>query len=187
MKKKLLIILGLMPIMNFVLGQEIPIDIIERVNNVNYIFEGEIISSEPYYSNNGTYIRTSNTVNITKRLKGDIECGSIEIITNGGTLNSTTLEISHSLELAVGSRGIFLCNDTQRPISTIDFYPETNPEVLEATYENQSFIRYWWDGQGVNAADLWNNYDSLALLSCPEIGLHQNLKKWTKKANKFQY
>jgi len=24
-------------------------------------------------------------------------------------------------------------------------------------------------------------------LSCPEIGLHQNLKKWTKKANKFQY
>jgi hypothetical protein len=23
-------------------------------------------------------------------------------------------------------------------------------------------------------------------MSCPEIGLHQNLKKWTKKVNQFQ-
>ena len=30
-------------------------------------------------------------------------------------------------------------------------------------YENQSFIRYWWDGHKINAADIWQNFDSLAL------------------------
>ncbi len=143
------------------IAQEIPLDIVERVNAVDYIFEGEVISSEPYYTNNNQYIHTSNTVNITKRLKGAIQCGTIEVITVGGTVNSTTLEVSHSLELEVGSKGIFLMDDSNREVSTIDFYPETNPQVLEGTYENQSFIRYWWNGQGINASDLWNNYDSL--------------------------
>jgi hypothetical protein len=145
-------------------SQEIPISIIDRANTVNFIFEGVVINSEPYYNNNGSYIYTSNTVEITRILKGDIECGTIEIITEGGHIQDTEHEISHSLTITEGSRGIFLCTETDRPLSTIDFYPETNLQKIEATFEDQSFIRYWWDGEGINAADVWANYDSLALV-----------------------
>lgn len=145
-------------------SQEIPINIVERINEVNYIFEGQVINSEAYYNAEGTYIYTSNTVEISKLLKGDIDCGTIEIITEGGQVGDNDLEISHSLELIEGSIGIFLCTETDRPTSIVDFYLKSNPETLEAEFENQSFIRYWWDGEGINAADLWQNYDSLALV-----------------------
>ncbi len=146
------------------LGQEIPISIVDRLNSVNFIFEGTVINSEAYFAHNGGYIYTSNTVEITRILKGDIECGTIEIITNGGLVGIVKQEGSHSLQLMEESTGIFLCTDTDAPTSIIDYYPETNLEKLEATFENQSFIRYWWDGQGINASDIWMNYDSLAAL-----------------------
>jgi hypothetical protein len=159
---KNLITILLLTVANLTFSQEIPLNIVDRINDVNFIFEGRVINSEPYYSYNGGYIHTSNTVEITKILKGEIECGTIEIITQGGTIANESLEVSHSLELIEGSSGIFLCTETDRPHSIIDFYPETNLEVLEATFEGQSFIRYWWDGHEINAADVWQNYDSLA-------------------------
>ncbi len=159
--KNLSTILFFLLAINFLHAQEIPINLVNRINAVNFIFEGKVINSQPYYSDNGQYIYTSNTVEITKILKGDIKCGTIEIITKGGKIDGTKLEISHSLKLTKGSSGIFLCTETNRPSSTIDFYPESNLEKLEPTFENQSFIRYWWDGHNINAADVWHNYDSL--------------------------
>ena len=160
LKTLLIVLFTSLPFINQ--AQEIPSSLIDRANDTRFIFEGVVINSEPYYNSSGTYVYTSNTVEITRLLKGDIECGTIEIITEGGTYNGTTFEMTHSLVLSQGSRGIFLCNETNRPLSTIDFYPESNVQKLEATFENQSFIRYWWDGEGVNAADIWANYDSLA-------------------------
>src|SRR5690606_23961989 len=149
---------------NILNAQEIPIDFVNRINEVNFIFEGKVTHSKPYYAHNGQYIYTSNTVEITKILKGDLKCGTIEIITKGGEIDDKKLEVSHSLELLKGSSGIFLCSETNRPLSIVDFYPETNPQNLDPTFETQSFIRYWWDGHHINAADIWQNYDSLALV-----------------------
>ena len=162
--KKLSVLSVLILTLNFVFGQEIPLPIQDRANAVNFIFEGTVINSEAYYAYDGAYIHTSNTVEITRILKGDIQCGTIEIITNGGLVGDVNQEGSHSLQLIEGSTGIFLCTETDAPTSIVDFYPETNLEKLEATFENQSFIRYWWDGQGINASDIWMNYDSLAAL-----------------------
>jgi len=144
-----------------VTAQEVPIDFINRINNVEYIFEGIVLESKPYYSDNDRFIRTSNLVEITKILKGDLSCGTIEIITNGGRLNDKELSISHSLELTKGSMGIFLCDLTNRPLSVIDFHSETNIEKLEGKFENQSFIRYWWNGTELSASDIWLTFDSL--------------------------
>lgn len=135
--------------------------LIDRANVVEFIFEEKVIESHPYYSNNGRSIRASNTIQITKILKGNLECGTVEIITNGGEINRESLEISHSLNLDAGSVGLFLCDLTDRPVSVLDFYPETNLMKLEGTFERQSFIRYWWDGEGINAADIWSNFDQL--------------------------
>jgi hypothetical protein len=159
--KKLLLLFMLL-LMNQVKSQEVPTALIDRVNSVKYIFEGKVLESNSYLSNNDQFIRTSHLVQITKILKGELECGTIEIITNGGGINDEELSISHSLELSPGSMGIFLCDNTNRPLSPIDFHSETNIEKLEGTFENQSFIHYWWDGHRINAADVWQNYDSLA-------------------------
>ena len=145
-------------------AQEVEVDILTRVNSVNYIFEGTVIHSKAYFTNNNRYIYTSNTVEITKILKGNIHCGTVEIITNGGRTGNLEVSPSHSLTLGEGSSGIFLCSETNRPLSPIDFYPENNLQKLEAVYEDQSFIRYWWDGHRINAADVWYNFDSLALV-----------------------
>lgn len=160
--KRFLLLFSLFLLINQVKSQEIPTALIDRVNSVKYIFEGKVLDSKSYFTNDDKFIRTSNLVQITKILKGKLECGTIEIITNGGEINNEQLSISHSLELSPGSMGIFLCDNTNRLLSPIDFYSETNYEKLEGTFENQSFIHYWWDGQRINAADVWQNYDSLA-------------------------
>lgn len=153
--KKLLLSIAI-TIFGFILNaQEVPTSLLDRINAVNYIFEGKVLESKPYFTNNGQYIRTSNLVQITKILKGNLRCGTIEIITNGGELDNKEISISHSLELYPNAMGIFLCNETIRPLSPIDFYSETNIEKLEGQFENQSFIQYWWNGQTINAADVW--------------------------------
>lgn len=158
--KKLLLSIAI-TIFGFILNaQEVPTSLLDRINAVNYIFEGKVLESKPYFTNNGQYIRTSNLVQITKILKGNLRCGTIEIITNGGELDNKEISISHSLELYPNAMGIFLCNETTRPLSPIDFYSETNIEKLEGQFENQSFIQYWWNGQTINAADVWQNFDS---------------------------
>ena len=68
-------------------GQEIPIDIVDRINAVDYIFEGTVIKSTPYKTENGKYILTSNTIEIHKVLKGDLSCGTVELVTNGGMVD----------------------------------------------------------------------------------------------------
>ena len=163
MKNGLLIITVMLSYLN-VFSQEIPVLILDRINQVDYIFEGIVLESTSYYSDNDRYIRTSNLVEITKILKGNLTCGTVEIITNGGTIGNKELSISHSLELYKNNMGIFLCDLTNRPLSIVDFYNETNAEKLEGKFENQSFIQYWWDGQQINASDIWQNYDSLALV-----------------------
>jgi hypothetical protein len=160
MKKNIIIYLSIL--FSFSINaQEIPVPLLDRANNSEYIFEGVVIETNSYFTNNERNIYTSNTIQITKILKGDIECGLIEIITNGGVKDSRSISLSHSLELKKGDMGIFLCKDTDRPVSIVDFNLENNSEILEGHFENQSFIRYWWSGSGLSAADLGYNYENL--------------------------
>jgi len=145
-----------------VVGQEIPIDIITRINAVDYIFEGKVIKSTPYKTSNGKYIYTSNTIEISKILKGDLNCGTIELITDGGKVDGLWVYPSHTLDLHKGCQGIFLAKETGKELSAIDYYNETNYEKIEATFQDQSFIKYWHDGLEWRISDVWANFDSLA-------------------------
>lgn len=145
-----------------VLGQEIPLDIITRINAVDYIFEGKVIKSTPYKTSNGKYIYTSNTIEISKILKGDLNCGTIELITDGGKVDGLWVDPSHTLDLHKGCQGIFLAKETGKELSAIDYYSETNYEKIEATFQDQSFIKYWHDGIEWRISDVWANFDSLA-------------------------
>ena len=73
-----------------------------------------MIRSDAYWNSDNTYIYTSNTIQIYKVLKSNVvaplQCGTVEVITDGGQVNDTSLFISHNLVLEKGMKGIFLCN-----------------------------------------------------------------------------
>lgn len=143
-------------------SQEIPVDIVKRVTNSSNIFEGRVIRSDSYWSHDKKYIYTSSTIQIYKIFKGDITCGKIEVITDGGNVNDTTLEISHNLVLKEGMVGIFLCNETTKELPVVDFYPENNPLKLDFPYGVEAFIKYFEDGVNKEVVDWQFQLDSLA-------------------------
>ena len=140
MKTKLFLLCyaAILFLLNGVIAQEIPKDITERVLFCNYIFEGEVIRSNAYWSSDKKNILTSSTIEIYKLLKtdstSDFTCGTVEVISEGGTINDTTLKISHNLELRKGMKGIFLCNETQKELPAEDYYSESNSIKLDIPY-----------------------------------------------------
>jgi hypothetical protein len=135
------------------------VDYITRIMQSAYIFEGQVISSTPYYNAANDHIYTSNTIQISKIFKGALECGTIEIITEGGTIDDLTLQPPHTMRLREGVTGIFLCNTNNKELSSVDFFVESNPEKLEASYDEQSLIKYLIENQQLKAFDLWGKYD----------------------------
>lgn len=123
----------------------------------DYIFEGQVIRSDPYLTQNGQMIYTSNTVEISKIFKGDLVCGTIELITEGGEVNGKSLEISHNLTFRVGEIGIFCANNSPYEAPQIDYYPESNSTVVFVKYSEQGFFKYFFDD--INPAVTNSRYD----------------------------
>ena len=111
---------------------------------------------------NSKYIYTSTTIEITKILKEDLTCGTVELITDGGMVDGRGVDPSHSLKLRKDCAGIFLAKGTVKELSQMDYYEGSNYQKIEATFQNQSFIKYWHDGIEWRASDMWANFDSLA-------------------------
>ncbi len=143
-------------------AQVIQKDLLDIVNNSQYIFEGTVIRTESYWNSNQDFIYTSHTLEIHKIFKGNLLCGTIEIITAGGRVGDDEIEVSHNLTLSRGERGLFACNDASFPSSAIDFYPETNQMPLEVTYSEQGYFKYYDDMVNVAAANIFLSFDSLA-------------------------
>lgn len=110
----------------------------------DYIFEGVVIE-QCYYDDPQTgNIYTSNRVQITKIFKGEIVCGTVNIITPGGILNGYEVHVSHQTEFNVGVAGVFLCKNTPYPIPTCGATAD-NPAPVELTQAFQGTIEYLFD------------------------------------------
>ncbi len=99
------------------ISQQIPEDIVKRVTNSPFIFEGRVIRDDSYWSSEEKTIYTSHTIEIFKVLKGadlGFRCGTVELITLGGKVGDEEMEVSHNLVLRKGMMGVFLCDENQR-------------------------------------------------------------------------
>lgn len=143
-------------------AQVIPKGLLETANVSDCIFEGQVIRSDSYWNADSTYIYTSHTVEITKIFKGDLICGTVEVINPGGRVGDTQLMLSHHLTLRTGELGVFFCNITNMELSQVDFYPETEPTPIEITFSEQGFYRYYFDNYNPSVAGLYYHFDSLA-------------------------
>lgn len=137
-------------------------DIATRAMDAQFIFEGTVIKSKSYTPDSGKTILTSNTIEISKIFKGDLQCGTVEIITLGGNVGKTATLLSHNLTLRTGMMGIFLCNSTSREESPIDFYTENNPVKLQVGFNQQGYIKYLDDNINKLIIDYKFQLDSLA-------------------------
>lgn len=145
-------------------AQKIDVDIAKRILYDNYIFEGTVIRSDPYWTLDQKYIYTSSTIQISKILKGtnlNLDCGTVEVITEGGVIGDDALLISHNLVLQEGMHGIFLCNSTLKELPQTDYYPENNTVVLDVPYGEEGFIPIVQDGVNYRVYDWQFNFDDV--------------------------
>lgn len=144
-------------------SQVIPQSIADIITKSDCIFEGTVIRSDSYWGVQNRSIYTSHTLQIHKIFKGDMICGTVEIITEGGQVGDIRLEVSHNLELVKGMKGVFACRGvTYNEPPQIDYYPETNSFALEVIYGEQGYIEYFNDSINKAAANLYYSFDSLA-------------------------
>lgn len=165
MKNKFILFLILsLFVYKFSFSQETPDDIVKRVTRAVYIFEGRVIRSDSYWSQTQHQIYTSSTVEISKIAKGNLTCGTVEIITVGGRVGDSEIRISHNLSLTRGMMGVFLCDKNIWETPLHDYYPETNPIPLWVPDGLEGFIRFYNDGINDAVKDWQFSLDSLAQL-----------------------
>ena len=116
--------------------------LIEGYYNSNVIFEG-MVEEICYYDDDAGNIYTSNKIRISKIFKGDIQCGTINIITLGGKLNGYELRVSHQTEFNVGVAGVFMCRNTDYALPTCNI--ASNSQAVELTVAFQGTIEYLFD------------------------------------------
>jgi|GEM_PF-5125497 len=118
MKKIILILIAIFSI--FIIKAQTTIDtalVLANINNADKIFEGQVIEQCCYKDSVTGEIFTNNIVYITKIAKGDLFCGTVSVITAGGTYQDSTETVSHNTNFNVGCAGLFLCNPSEFPHS----------------------------------------------------------------------
>lgn len=134
----------------------------DKIISSGYVFEGEVIRSDSYWNQAEDMIYTSHTIQISKIFKGDLVCGTVEVITYGGEANGERIDITHHLVLQDGDVGTFLCIPSEIERPQVDFYAETNTDVLEVYASLQGFLRYQVQDAAIIAADPFYYFDSLS-------------------------
>ena len=123
----------------------------ERVKNSILIIEGTVTDQHSF--NAGNFIYTQNTISVHKVFKG--KAGkSVKVITEGGMSGDIIMQVSSSLQLAPGEKGMFLLHPSG---TTADSY--------KAYADMQGFIRY----DEEKAFDVFNEYASITKVLYPSI------------------
>ncbi len=137
------------------LGQEMMFEVplSEQVKHSTQIIEGKVISKKSFWDINHHNIYTINTVEVYKSFKG-IAHSTLEIITEGGVVDTAAQITSLALELVVGDMGVFMLYG-----SNVQFSPENN--IGANRYESYSAIQGFYkydifDDRVANSYTLFN-------------------------------
>ena len=82
----------------------------QQIEESSLVVEGKVVSKNSFWDSDHKLIYTSNTVEVYKVFKGN-PIQTIEVITIGGVVGLTALDVSHSLKLQKGSTGVFTLYD----------------------------------------------------------------------------
>ena len=114
------------------------IELDEKINNSTVIVEGKVTGKKSFWNEEHTMIFTSNTVEVYKVFKGNITQNTIEIITQGGSVGTNAISVSHVLKLETGRIGMFFCEPNSINVRS----PFTQNILYDVYSSEQGFLRY---------------------------------------------
>ncbi|MBK9285787.1 MAG: T9SS type A sorting domain-containing protein [Sphingobacteriaceae bacterium] len=117
----------------------VPISSNEKVNNSSLIIEGEVISKKAFWNTAHDYIYTSNLIRVDQILKGSVSQSFVEVITQGGIVESFKIEVEPALILSAEEHGVFMLNTSALP-------NQHGYNTYEAYGDPQGFIKFNVDG-----------------------------------------
>jgi hypothetical protein len=141
MKKKVLCLLMMVLATTSVLKAQIYVDSAAIENawyQSSYVFEG-VVQSKCFFNDSNGIIYASNTVQISKVFKGNLPCGTVNIITLGGQFQGHILTVDHTDEFQPGMAGVFACNNSVYPTENFNCQPASDTTLLMMTYSYQVY------------------------------------------------
>ncbi len=104
--------------------------LLNAMNQAPFIFEGKVIEQCTYEEPNSGIIYTNNIMEITKVIKGNLNCGTVSMITEGGEYLDRYMEVTHTTKFNVNVQGIFACKTNP------NYYGNSCPQYIQypATY-----------------------------------------------------
>jgi len=80
------------------------IELNEKVNKASLIVEGKVIAKRSFWNDAQTMIFTANTIKVYKLFKGALSDKTIEIVTQGGSVDNRAVIASDLLQLDINKR-----------------------------------------------------------------------------------
>jgi hypothetical protein len=110
----------------------------EKTAQSSLIVEGKVIDQSCYWNSAHTLIYTTNKIEIFKIFKGAVQSATVNVITEGGSVDGQAMQVSDLLSLSVNQVGMFFLN----PART-DLQERSSAEKTWEVYSSaQGFIKY---------------------------------------------
>ena len=119
-------------------SQLFKINLDEKVNASTLIAEGQVTAQKSFWNAAHTMIFTANTVQLYKTFKGNAVTQTIEIVTQGGSVGSKSVQVSELLTLNKNQVGIFFCHPNSINLTS----PTTGRALYDVYSSDQGFLRY---------------------------------------------
>lgn len=164
--KKLYLFLSLLLITGISFAQCMlyPVNIDQRLSNSNVIVEGKVISSKSFWNERHDYIYTSNLVQVSQVLKGNVNSNFVEVITQGGEIGMNRQVVEPALELFHGQQGVFMLNPAEQ-------MPQFGKSVYQTYSDQQGFILYREEGTAFEPFHLYESINGeLSTLLSSKLG-----------------
>ena len=110
----------------------------EKVQRSSLILEGKVIDQKSFWNAQHTMIFTSNIVEIYKIFKGAVSENTVEVMTQGGSVEGDYIGTSDLLKLKTGETGIFFVSPNSISLKS----PVTNKPLFDVYSSDQGFFHY---------------------------------------------
>ena len=119
-------------------AQLFKVNLQNKVSAATLVAEGKVIAQKSFWNDAHTMIFTANTVELYKVFKGKTHPATIEVLTQGGSVGNSAVEVSDLLSLAKNQTGIFFCTENAINLKS----PVTGHFLFDVYGSDQGFLRY---------------------------------------------
>jgi hypothetical protein len=128
----------------------------DKIQHSSLIVEGKVVEKNSFWNDQHTLIFTSNKIEVSKIFKGDLQETTIEIVTQGGSVNGTSMVASDLLSLSNNQTGVFFCTPNSVNLKS----PKTKKLLYDVYSSAQGFFKYNLKKQ--TAAAPFVQYDNIS-------------------------